>query len=105
MVFFYEYGIAKDMSTHSPNSSPIVLSVWCLACVVLVYLYTGVLISYLTIPKMRPIVETVEELAESTRLQVVAIKNSIFESTLLVSSELFSSNSFVYLKLISFAFY
>ncbi|KAI9551422.1 hypothetical protein GHT06_021755 [Daphnia sinensis] len=76
----------KDMSTHSPNSSPIVLSVWCLACIVLVYLYTGVLISYLTIPKMRPIVETVEELAESTRLQVVAIKNSIFESTLLQSS-------------------
>lgn len=75
---------AKESSTRSPNSSPLVGSVWCLSTVVLVYLYTGVLISYLTIPKMQPIVETTEELAASTRLHVVAIKNSIFESTLLV---------------------
>ena len=75
---------AKESSTRSPNSSPLVGSVWCLSTVVLVYLYTSVLISYLTIPKMRPIVETTEDLAASTRLHVVAIKNSIFESTLLV---------------------
>ncbi|XP_046631468.1 glutamate receptor 1-like isoform X2 [Daphnia pulicaria] len=76
----------KESSTRSPNSSPLVGSVWCLSTVVLVYLYTGVLISYLTIPKMQPIVETTEELAASPRLHVVAIKNSIFESTLLQST-------------------
>lgn len=86
MILFHRTIViaAKDSSTRSPNSSPLVGSVWCLSSIVLVYLYTSVLISYLTIPKMRPIVETTEDLAASTRLEVAAIKNSIFESTLLV---------------------
>lgn len=75
---------AKDSTTSSPNCSPIVGAVWCLSCVVLIYLYTGVLISYITIPKVRPIVDSTEELANSDRLQVATIKNSIFETTLLV---------------------
>jgi hypothetical protein len=43
-----------------------VAGVWCLTMVVLVNAYTGTLMSYLTVPKLRPIVNTLEELAASS---------------------------------------
>lgn len=50
----------------------------------LVYAYSCCIISYLTIPRSYLLVNSVEELANSKVLQVTTLKNSIFETTLLV---------------------
>jgi hypothetical protein len=47
-----------------------VAGVWCLTMVVLVNAYTGTLMSYLTVPKLRPIVNTLEELAASSETRM-----------------------------------
>ena len=60
------------------------MSVWCLASVVLTYLYSGCLVSFVTVPKLRPIVENLDELANSSQLEVVTLKSHFFESYLLV---------------------
>ncbi|KAI9554064.1 hypothetical protein GHT06_019336 [Daphnia sinensis] len=41
----------------------LMLGLWCLTMVVLVNAYTGTLMSYLTVPKLKPIVNTLAELA------------------------------------------
>lgn len=42
----------------------LMLGLWCLTMVVLVNAYTGTLMSYLTVPKLKPIVNTLAELAD-----------------------------------------
>ena len=43
---------------------------WCLMMVIVVNAYTGTLMSYLTVPKLRPIVNTLAELAVSRETQM-----------------------------------
>ncbi len=44
--------------------------------VVLVFAYTGVLTSLLSVPKLEPIVNTVDDLAEGGKLRITIEKNT-----------------------------
>ena len=74
----------RSVSQFLSHSIRITMSAWCLACVVLTYLYSGCLVSFVTIPKLRPIVENLDELANSNQLEVATMKSHFFESYLLV---------------------
>jgi hypothetical protein len=47
-----------------------VVGLWCLTMVALVNAYTSTLMSYLTVPKLKPIVNTLADLAASLDTQV-----------------------------------
>ena len=66
------------------HSFRIAITGWCLSSVVLVYAYNGSLTSFMAFPKTYPIVNSLDELAESSQLQVVTWKSHFFESILLV---------------------
>lgn len=68
------------------HATRIIAGVWCLVSIVFVYLYNGCLTSYITFPKMRPIIESLDQLANSAELELAILKNSVFESIILVFS-------------------
>lgn len=70
-----EFSLAKKL----------VVAVWCLIAVVFVNSYTSSLVSYLTAPKFVPLINTVQDLADSRELQVSSLKFTSIDSTLLVS--------------------
>ncbi len=72
--------------THSRTrtSLKILTGVWLLSIVVLINGYAGVLTSLLTVPKLRPIAQTLKDVAESTELRVTCEKNSYFSDIFLV---------------------
>ncbi|XP_046649955.1 ionotropic receptor 93a-like isoform X1 [Daphnia pulicaria] len=63
-------GQGNHISAKANISLRLVAGVWCLTMVVLVNAYTGTLMSYLTVPKLRPIVNTLEELAASSETRM-----------------------------------
>ncbi len=63
----------------------IVAGVWCLTSIVFVYLYSGCLTSFITIPKLRPLIESLDDLSTSVDLELTILKNSVFESIILES--------------------
>ena len=60
-------------------------AVWCLMAVILINYYNSTLISYMLVPKYEPIVNTIEELAHSTKLSVSAEKSSVIGDTIFVT--------------------
>ena len=68
----------------SKSSIYLLLCFWCMAVIVLVNAYSGVLVSLLTVPKLKPIAQTLKEVAESKELKVTVEKNGIFDVKLLV---------------------
>ena len=70
-----EFSLAKKL----------VVAVWCLIAVVFVNSYTSSLVSYLTAPRFVPLINTVQDLADSRELQVSSLKFTSIDSTLLVS--------------------
>lgn len=77
-IYFQDQGISVPIATRP------VLAVWCLTSVILICYYSTGIISFLTVPKLRPVVNSIEELSSSSVLQVAAIKSSIFETIFLV---------------------
>ncbi len=57
---------------------------WFLAAIVLVNVYNGTLVSFLTVPKYEPIVGTLDELARSKTLKIAIAKQTIVSQYFLV---------------------
>jgi len=53
---------------NSRQSFKILVGIWLLSMVVLIYAYTGVMTSLLTVTKLQPIVQTLEETVQKNRL-------------------------------------
>ncbi len=60
------------------------LGLWLLMMVVLINSYTSVLTSYMTVPKLKHIPQTLEELAEMKEYRVTMLKNMLLAETFLV---------------------
>ena len=63
----------------------ILAGVWCLVMLVVINGYTGNLISYLTVPKLKPIVNSFQDLAESDTLKIAVEAKTVLAETFLVS--------------------
>jgi len=74
--------VIRKWASHSLRIS---LAGWCLGSVVFIYAYSGTLTSFMTFPKSYPIVNSLEELANSSELEAVTWKSHFFESILLVN--------------------
>ncbi len=61
------------------------VAAWCLMAIVFVNSYTSSIVSYLMAPRFLPLINTVQELADSNELQMVIRKFSV-ESVVFVSS-------------------
>ena len=80
---FSDQNLPASASSHSTR---IALSVWCLISVVLVCFYTTTLISFLTVPKLKSVVSSIEELANHSRLKVAVSKGTIFDALFMVKN-------------------
>ena len=63
---FLEQG--NTVPYQSRQSFKILVGIWLLSMVVLIYAYSGVMTSLLTVPKLKPIVQTLEETIQQNRL-------------------------------------
>ena len=76
--------------SQGENFRPLKLSLrlvaagWFLAAIVLVNVYNGTLVSFLTVPKYEPIVGTLDELARSKTLKLAVGKQTIVSQYFLV---------------------
>lgn len=66
------------------HASRITAAIWCLSCVVFVYVYNGSLISYIAVPRLIPFANTMEEFANSNELEPATMKSHFFETIILV---------------------
>lgn len=66
----------------------IILTCWLLAIVVLINAYKSVVISYLTIPKLKPIPQSLEELAAMKQYRITIMNNTLLANSILVLSTL-----------------
>ena len=62
----------------------IFLGIWFLMMVVLINAYTGVLTSYMTVPKLKPIPQSLEQLATMKEYKVSVIKDSSLANSFFV---------------------
>ena len=81
LFLLYTAGLANKFTRN--NSTVIVASVWCLIVVVLIYAYIGTFISFLTFPKLKPIISSLEDLP-SSKLTWVIDKGTSLDSLFLV---------------------
>lgn len=70
--------------TRDRSSYKILAGLWLLSMIVLINGYSGVLTSFLTIPKLNPIANTLQDVAESNELRVTIEKNVLLSKFLLV---------------------
>ena len=73
--YFSELFTGNSVSYDARTSFKILVGIWLLCMVVLVFAYTGVLTSLLCVPKLEPIFNTVEDLAEGGKLRITIEKN------------------------------
>ena len=78
--FAAEYFAIKTLPTR------LVLSTWCLMCVVIINSYTGNLTSYLTMPALQPIPNSFQELALSKEISFIVDDSSVLAERVLVRS-------------------
>ena len=74
MYTFLNIGIYIDQSNLLPVR--IVMGVWLLAMVVLVNAYAGLLTACMTVPKLKPTVETFKDLVDNHQMKVTIELNS-----------------------------
>jgi len=82
--FLYE-GYHYSLRLES-RGSYIVVGAWCLVAVVLANAYAGTLFSYLSVSKLKPIVNSLEELAQSKDLQLIVQDKSELATRFLVKN-------------------
>jgi len=72
--------------THAKTrtSFKIMTGIWLLSIVVIINAYSGVLTSLLTVKKLKPIAETLKDVAESKELRVTCEKSSSLAAIFLV---------------------
>jgi Ligand-gated ion channel len=61
---------------------------WCLMAVVLVYAYTGTLISYISLSKYESVINTFEDLAASKTLRIITQRGSLSAEIILVRKKI-----------------
>jgi Ligand-gated ion channel len=71
--------------TPTKNVVRLIAAGWCLAAIVLVNVYNGQLVSYLTVPKFETVVNSFNELAHSKTPQLALPKGTIIAQFCLVS--------------------
>ena len=69
-----------------PKSLPmrLILTVWCLVCVVLGNAYRSILTSYLMTPRFHALFDSIEDVAANPNPTFMVLKYGSFETTLLV---------------------
>ena len=61
-----DFSIAAGQAVPSFGYAPrFLLGVWCLCAVVFIYVYVGILVSFLSIPKLLPLVDSLDDLPTS----------------------------------------
>ena len=65
------------------------IGLWCLAAVVIGNAYTSTLTSFLTAPKLEPIINSLEELVASDHYKLTAEKNAVPTEAFLVKKKTF----------------
>ena len=76
-------GYHYDLRRRS-RGSYILVGIWCLVAVVLANAYAGTLFSFLSVAKLEPIVNSLEELANSKNLQLISQDRSDVSNRFLV---------------------
>jgi hypothetical protein len=69
------------------NSYRILAGFWLLGAMVLVNSYSGIVISSLTVPKMMPPIETLEDLAVSKDVEIIVRHDTLIGEQILVSEK------------------
>lgn len=82
------YATGQYIPQRVTLSTRLAVTAWCLACTVLVYVYSGCLNSFVTVPKLKPLADTLDELA-NTDLQVCSFEGHFYADVLLVCYEYF----------------
>lgn len=72
-ITFNFYKTADEIANLTPSTQVLVAG-WCLATFVLVQSYTSCLVSNLTAPRFIPLINTLEELANSHDITLVMLK-------------------------------
>ncbi len=83
-AYLYAHKIGQFIGFKLRLSLHIVLGIWFLMMVVLINAYTGVLTSYMTVPKLKPIPQSLEQLATMKEYKVTVIKDSVLANSFLV---------------------
>ena len=78
------FRFAGNFFPSSRLSLRLVAGTWCLVCVVLVNAYAGNLTSFLTTPKLNPIIQSFEDMAKSTQLRVSVEKGTLIHGIIMV---------------------
>lgn len=73
-------------------STRLLVAAWCLVAIVIVNSYTTTLASYLMAPRYKPLVNSIEDIADSSRPMLMVLKEGSYESFLLVFSFVFKVN-------------
>lgn len=63
----------------------ILVGTWLLISMVLVNSYSSTVISYLTVPKMKPHINTFEDLATNKEIGIILLKDAVLAEQILVS--------------------
>ena len=66
-----------------PNSSILLASMWCLVSIVFIHAYIGTFISFLTFPKLKPVISSLQDLP-SSKLNWVLDRGTSLDSLFLV---------------------
>lgn len=82
--FIYGTYAGQSIPYNSRLSLRIVLGFWLLMMIVLINAYTGVLTSLLTVPKLKPIPQSLEDLAAMKDYRVTINKNHLLAIAFLV---------------------
>ena len=69
------------------TSFRIVTGFWCLMTLVLINAYASNLISYLTVPKLQPVIQSLQHLSSSRDLKLAIDANSVLAQRILTVSE------------------
>ncbi len=72
------------------TSLRIAAGLYCLMALVLINAYSGNLVSFLTVPKLKPIVSSFKDLSSSLHLKVAVDAKSVLADRFMVSQELYS---------------
>ncbi len=73
--YLYFFHIGNVVSYNVRTSFKILVGIWLLSMVVLIFAYSGVLTSLLSVPKLEPTVNTLEDLVKGGQLRITIEKN------------------------------
>jgi hypothetical protein len=86
-LLFYTFplGLQGNAIPLSRFSFRILIGIWILVAMVLVNCYSSTVISYLTIPKMKPAINNFEDLANSQEVDLILLDDTMTKKQILVN--------------------